>query len=95
MYILWIRERLKNIPVMYLYATSDGYMWLGYRSVLAKYDINGQLVKEYPLRNEARKNLLSPDFVRAATMKLLFLCGMVGYIIWTKKKMSLSLIPIR
>ena len=24
------RERLKNIPVMYLYATSDGYMWLSY-----------------------------------------------------------------
>ena len=44
------RERLKNIPVMYLYATSDGYMWLSYRSILAKYDINGQLVKEYPLR---------------------------------------------
>ena len=46
------RERLKNIPVMYLYATSDGSMWLGYRSVLAKYDTNGQLVKEYPIRNE-------------------------------------------
>ena len=46
------QERLKNIPVMYLYATSDGYMWLGYRSVLAKYDITGRLVKEYPIRNE-------------------------------------------
>lgn len=45
-------KRLKNIPVMYLYATSDGSMWLGYRSVLAKYDTNGQLVKEYPIRNE-------------------------------------------
>ena len=95
MYILWIRERLKNIPVMYLYATSDGSMWLSYRSILAKYDINGQLVKEYPLRNEVRKNLLFPDFVRAATMRLLFLCGMAGYIIWTKKKTSSFLILIR
>ena len=45
-------KRLKNIPVMYLYATSDGTMWLGYRSVRAKYDTNRQLVKEYPIRNE-------------------------------------------
>ena len=87
-------KRLKNIPVMYLYATSDGSMWLGYRSVLAKYDTNGQLVKEYPIRNEHGGASIS-GFVRVATMKLLFLCGMVGYIIWTKKKMSLSLIPIR
>lgn len=87
-------KRLKNIPVMYLYATSDGSMWLGYRSVLAKYDTNGQLVKEYPIRMNTEEPP-SPDFVRVATMKLLFLCGMVGYIIWTKKKMSLSLIPIR
>ena len=70
-------KRLKNIPVMYLYATSDGSMWLGYRSVLAKYDTNGQLVKEYPIRNE-HGGPPSPDFVRVATMKLLFLCGMVG-----------------
>lgn len=53
------RERLKNIPVMYLYATSDGYMWLSYRSILAKYDINGQLVKEYPLRNEYGRTSIS------------------------------------
>lgn len=53
------RERLKNIPVMYLYATSDGYMWLSYRSILAKYDINGQLVKEYPLRNKYGRTTIS------------------------------------
>ena len=53
------RERLKNIPVMYLYATSDGYMWLSYRSILAKYDINGQLVKEYPLQNEYGRTTIS------------------------------------
>lgn len=53
------QERLKNIPVMYLYATSDGYMWLSYRSILAKYDINGQLVKEYPLRNEYGRTTIS------------------------------------
>ena len=87
-------KRLKNIPVMYLYATSDGSMWLGYRSVLAKYDTNGQLLKNI-LSGMNTEEPPSPDFVRVATMKLLFLCGMVGYIIWTKKKMSLSLIPIR
>lgn len=86
-------KRLKNIPVMYLYATSDGSMWLGYRSILAKYDTNGQLVNILSGMNTEEPP--SPDFVRVATMKLLFLCGMVGYIIWTKKKMSLSLIPIR
>lgn len=53
------QERLKNIPVMYLYATSDGYMWLSYRSILAKYDINGQLVKEYPLRNKYGRTTIS------------------------------------
>ncbi len=53
------RDRLKNIPVMYLYATSDGYMWLSYRSILAKYDINGQLIKEYPLQNEYGRTTIS------------------------------------
>ncbi len=84
------RERLKNIPVMYLYATSDGYMWLSYRSILAKYDINGQLVKSIP-SGISTEELLFPDFVRAATMRLLFLCGMAGYIIWTKKRRVRSL----
>ena len=87
-------KRLKNIPVMYLYATSDGSMWLGYRSVLAKYDTNGSWLKNI-LSGMNTEEPPSPDFVRVATMKLLFLCGMVGYIIRTKKKMSLSLIPIR
>ena len=41
------------------------------------------------------EELLFPDFVRAATMRLLFLCGMAGYIIWTKKKTSSFLILIR
>lgn len=45
-------ERLKGIPVMNMYATSDGYIWVTYHAVLARYDVNGQLIKEYPIRNE-------------------------------------------
>lgn len=53
------KERLKDIPVMYMYATSDGYMWVGYHSVLARYDMNGQLVKEYPIQNKEGANSIS------------------------------------
>lgn len=45
-------KRLKDIPVMSLYASSDGFMWVGYHSVLAKYDAEGNLVKEFPIRNK-------------------------------------------
>lgn len=45
-------ERLKGIPIMNMYATSDGYIWVTYHAVLARYDVNGQLIKEYPIRNE-------------------------------------------
>lgn len=45
-------ERLKGVPIMNMYATSDGYIWVTYHAVLARYDVNGQLIKEYPIRNE-------------------------------------------
>lgn len=45
-------ERLKGIPIMNVYATSDGYIWVSYHAVLARYDVNGQLIKEYLIRNE-------------------------------------------
>lgn len=45
-------ERLKNRVVAHLHATSDGYIWAGHHGVLAKYNIRGELVKEYSIRNE-------------------------------------------
>ena len=45
-------ECLKGVPIMNMYATSDGYIWVTYHAVLARYDVNGQLIKEYPIRNE-------------------------------------------
>ena len=79
-----------------------GNIWFG--TDKGAYILNKSDYSVHPIDPKRLKNILSgmnteeppsPDFVRVATMKLLFLCGMVGYIIWTKKKMSLSLIPIR
>lgn len=53
------KERLKNVPVMYLYATSDGYLWVGYHSVLAKYDVDGRLIKNYFIRKKNQDFMLS------------------------------------
>lgn len=53
------KERLKNIAVMHLYATSDGCVWVGYHAVLAKYNMEGELIKEYPIRNERGATTLS------------------------------------
>lgn len=51
--------RLKDKAVMAIYATSDGTMWISYRSVLAKYDVTGFLIKEYPLLNGKDNAILS------------------------------------
>lgn len=88
------RERLKNIPVMYLYATSDGYMWLSYRSILAKYDINGQLVKEYPLRNKYGRTTIS-GFCESRNHEIIISVWNGRVYHWTKKKTSSFLILIR
>lgn len=53
------KERLKDVAVMHLYATGDGCMWVGYHAVLAKYDMDGKLVKEYPVRNKAGATSIS------------------------------------
>lgn len=52
-------ERLKNKRVAYLYASSDGTMWVGYYASLARYDADGQLVKEYPVYNEKGPSTVS------------------------------------
>lgn len=53
------KERLRNIAVMSLYATSDSCVWVGYHAVLAKYNMEGELIKEYPIRNEGGATTLS------------------------------------
>lgn len=45
-------ERLKDKTVMHIHSTTDGFVWVGYHGILAKYDMDGKLVKEYPIRNK-------------------------------------------
>lgn len=43
--------RLKNKLIEKIYATSDSCLWISYQGILAKYNIHGECLKEYPIRN--------------------------------------------
>ncbi len=53
------KKRLKNKRIMYLYATSDSAMWVGYYAALAKYNADGKLIKEYSIHNESEPALIA------------------------------------
>lgn len=51
-------SKLQDKPIMSIYSTSDGYMWVGIYGALRKYNADGKLIKEYPiLNNEGKTNI--------------------------------------
>lgn len=44
-------NKLQDNQIMSIYSTSDGFMWVGIYGSLCKYDADGKLIKEYPIKN--------------------------------------------
>lgn len=51
--------KLQDKQIMSMYATSDGFMWIGFCGALCRYDTTGKLLKEYPIHNKEGKANIS------------------------------------